>query len=170
MQDFNTVSGQIIEIRRYVTPLDPYGQGTRRERWELWIKTPVGTEQKLVAESRSMQARRGHRVVIALDCGAPVGMVNLTTKARTNFALSDPPLLYRPMDVTVAVALLFVSLFAATLLGPQLFLLAVPLALLYIPFIVMARWFSRRAAQHRAEAMLDQIERDAASPTGRAWP
>jgi hypothetical protein len=85
MQDFNTVSGQIIEIRRYVTPLDPYGQGTRRERWELWIKTPDGPEQKLIVESRSMQARRGHRVVIALDCGAPVGMVVDANRKLTHF-------------------------------------------------------------------------------------
>ena len=45
MQDFNTAGGRIIEIRRYVTPLGLYGQDARRERWELWIKTPNGSEE-----------------------------------------------------------------------------------------------------------------------------
>ena len=111
MQDFNTVGGRIIEIRRYVTPLWLYGQDARRERWELWIKTPNGADEKLIVESRSMQARRGHRVVLALEGGAPVGMVNLATRTRLNFARSDPPFLYRPLDIAVPLGLMFASLF-----------------------------------------------------------
>ena len=103
MQDVNIVSGRIIEIRRYVTPLWLYGQDAPRERWELWIKTPNGADEKLIVESRSMQARRGHRVVLALEAGAPVGMVNLTTRTRLNFARSDPPF-------TVPIAVLCVPL------------------------------------------------------------
>ena len=103
MQDFNTVGGRIIEIRRYVIPLGLYGQDARRERWELWIKALNGAEEKLIVEGRSMQARRGHRVVLALEAGAPVGMVNLTTRTRLNFARSDPPFLYRPLDIAVPV-------------------------------------------------------------------
>lgn len=166
MQDFNTVGGRIIEIRRYVTPLGLYGQDARRERWELWIKTTNGTEEKLIVESRSMQARRGHRVVLALEAGAPVGMVNLTTRTRVNFARSDAPFLYRPLDIAVPVGLMFASPFAATMFAPGLLLVTVPIAVLYVPFLMTARWLSRRSMQRRVEDMLDQIERDAALPAG----
>ena len=167
MQDFNTACGRIIEIRRYVTPLGLYGQDARRERWELWIKTPNGAEEKLIVESRSMQARRGHRVALALEAGAPVGMVNLTTRTRLNFARSDPPFLYRPLDIAVPVGLMFASLFAATMFAPGLFLVTVPIAVLYVPLLMTARWLSRRSMQRCVEDMLDQIERDAALPAGR---
>jgi hypothetical protein len=167
MQDFSTVSGRIIEIRRYVTPLGLYGQDARRERWELWIKTPNGSEEKLIVESRSMQARRGHHVVLALEAGAPVGLVNLTTRTRLNFARSDPPVLYRPLDIAVPVGLVFSSLFAATMFAPGLFLVTVPIAVLYVPFLMTARWLSRRSVQRRVEDMLDQIERDAPLPAER---
>ncbi|MFZ2648965.1 MAG: hypothetical protein WA210_02560 [Burkholderiaceae bacterium] len=167
MQDFNIVSGRIIEIRRYVTPLGLYGQDARRERWELWIKTANGAEEKLIVESRTMQARRGHRVVLALEAGAPVGMVNLTTRTRLNFARSDPPFLYRPLDIAVPVGLMFASLFAATTFGPGLLLVTAPIVVLYVPLLMTARWLSRRSTQRRVEGMLDHMERDAALPAGR---
>jgi hypothetical protein len=90
MQNVNRVSGRIIDIRRYVAPLSLYGQQQRRECWELWIATPSGAEEQLIVESRAMPARRGHRAVLAIESGAPVGIVNLTTRVRTNFARSDP--------------------------------------------------------------------------------
>jgi hypothetical protein len=167
MQDFNTVGGRIIEIRRYVNPLGLYGQDTRRERWELWIKTPNGADEKLIVESRSMHARRGHHIVVALEAGAPVGMVNVTTRTRMNFARSDPPALYRSLDIVVPVGLMFASLFAATLFAPGLFLVTVPIAALYIPLRMTARQLSRRSMQRCVEDMLDQIERDVALPAER---
>ena len=167
MQDFNTVGGRIIEIRRYVTPLGLYGQVARRERWELWIKTPNGADEKLVVESRSMQARRGHRVVLVLEAGAAVGMVNLTTRTRSNFARSDPLFLYRPLDIAVPVGLMFASLFAATMFAPGQFLVTMPIAVLYVPLLMTARWLSRRSVQRHVEDMLDRIDRDASLPAER---
>jgi hypothetical protein len=114
-----------------------------------------------------MQARRGHRVVLALQAGAPVGMVNLATRTRLNFARSDPPSLYQPLDIAVPVGLMFASMFAATKFAPGLFLVTVPIAVLYVPLLMTARWLSRRSMQRCVEDMLDQIERDAASPAGR---
>jgi hypothetical protein len=170
MQDFNAVGGRIIEIRRCVTPLGLYGQDAPRERWEVWIKTPNGAEEKLVVESRSMQARRGHHVVLALEAGAPVGMINLTTRARMNFARSDPPLLYRPLDIAVPVGLTLASLFTATVAAPWVFLVTVPIAVLYVPAVVTTRRLSRLAMQRRVETMLDRIERDASPPAARWRP
>jgi hypothetical protein len=140
MQDFNAVGGRIIEIRRYVTPLGLYGQDAARERWELWIMVANGNEEKHVVASRSMPARRGHRVVLVLEAGAPVGMVNLTTRTRMNFARSDPPFLYRPLDIVVPVGLVLASLFAAAVFTPGLLLVAVPIAVFYVPLLMMGRW------------------------------
>ena len=161
MQDFSAVSGRITEIRRYVTPLGLYGHDAARERWELWIKPPDGSEEKHVVVSRSMPARRGHRVVLAVEAGGPMGMVNLTTRARVNFARSNSPLPYRPLDIVVPVGLLFASLFGATVVAPWLFLVTVPIAVLYVPLLVTTRRLSRHSMRRRVEEMLDQIERDA---------
>jgi hypothetical protein len=163
----NSFSGRIIEIRRHVVPLGLYGQDAIRERWELWIKTPDGTEEKHVAACRSMPARRGHHVVLVLEAGALVGLFNLTTRVRANFAQADPAPLYRPLDIVVPVGLLFASLFAAALVAPWLFLVAVPLAVLYIPLLVLTRGLSRYSMRGRVEKMLDQIEREAPQPTSR---
>ena len=161
MQNFIAVGGRIIEIRRYVTPLGLYGHDAARERWELWIKTPDGSEEKHVVATHAMSARRGHRVVLALDAGAPVGMVNLSTRVRVNVARSNPPLLYRPRDIVDPVGLMFASLFGATVVAPWLFLVTVPIAALYVPLLVTTRWLSRRSIRRRVEGMLDQIKRDA---------
>lgn len=162
MQDFTVISGRLIEVRRYVTPLGLYGQDRPRERWEVSIKRPKGTGEKHVVASRAMPARRGHRVVLALEAGAPVGMVNLETRVRANFAQSDPPLLYRPLDIVVPAGLMFASMFAAAAGGgTAVFLFTMPIAVLYVPLLVTARWLSTRSMQRRVEGMLDQIERNA---------
>ena len=72
-----------------------------------------------------LNARTG---VLALEAGAPVGMVNLTTRTRLNFARSAPPFLYRPLDIAGPVGLMFASLFAAV------FFVAVFLAALFLAF------------------------------------
>jgi hypothetical protein len=43
----------------------------------------------------------------------------------------------------------------------------VPIAVLYVPLLMTARWLSRRSVQRRVEDMLDHIEWDAALPVGR---
>jgi hypothetical protein len=62
---------------------------------------------------------------------------------------------------------MFASLLAATMFAPGLFLVTVSIAVLYVPFLMTARWLSRRSVQRHVEDMLDQIERDAALPAGR---
>jgi hypothetical protein len=170
MQDFKAVGGRIIEIRRYVTPLGFNGQDAVRERWELWIKTADGSEVKHVVANRSMPVRRGHRVVLALEAGAPVAMVNLTTRTRMNFARSGPSFLFRPLDIVVPVGLMFASLFVATVVAPWLFLVTVPIAALYIPLLVTTRWLSKLSMQRRVERMLDRIEGGASLPAARRRP
>jgi hypothetical protein len=160
MHDFNTVGGRIIEIRRYVNPLGIYWQDACRERWELWVKTPNGAEEKVVVSTRSMHARRGHHIVVALEAGEPVGMVNITMRTRMNFARSAPPALYRPLDIAVPVGLMFASLFASALFALGLFLFTVPIAVLYVPLLIVVRWLSRRSTVSGVEDTLDRIERD----------
>lgn len=62
---------------------------------------------------------------------------------------------------------MFASPLAATMFAPGLLLVTVPIAVLYVPFLMTARWLSRRLIQRRVEDMLDHIERDAALPAGR---
>jgi Flp pilus assembly protein TadB len=65
------------------------------------------------------------------------------------------------------VGLVFASLFAATMFALGLLLVTVPIAVLYVPLLMTARWLSRRSMQRRVEDMLDQIERDALLPVER---
>lgn len=168
MQDSEVFSGRVVEIRRFVVPLEPYAPTDNRERWDLWVKAADGCERQFVITSRSMPVRRGHRVALALDGPEPVGIVNLTTGGRLNFARSSPSALFQPRDVIGPVALLFVSVFiAAANDASGVFLLAVPLAILYIPLLMMARGMTNAATSTRAEAILDRIERELGGPSDR---
>ncbi len=168
MQDSDVFTGRVVEIRRYVVPLQPYAPTDNRERWDLWVKAADGTERQFVITSRTMPARRGHRVAVALDGPEPVGIVNLTTGGRLNFAQSSPTALFQPRDVIGPVALLFVSvLIAAANDTSGVFLLAVPLAVLYIPLLMTARGLTNAATAARAEDILDRIERELGGPPDR---
>jgi hypothetical protein len=58
MYDIQTFTGRIIELRRFmnrrprITEHDP-----SRERWEVWLAAPDGSEHKFIVGSRSMPAR-----------------------------------------------------------------------------------------------------------------
>lgn len=95
MQDSDVYTGRVVEIRRFVVPLSRT-PNDNRERWNLWVKAADGSERQFVITSRSMPARRGHRVALALDGTEPVGIVNLTTGGRLNFARSSPSALFQP--------------------------------------------------------------------------
>lgn len=152
-------TGRVLEIRRLVVPIEPYTPTDNRERWDLWVKAPDGPDRQFVIASRSMPARRGHLVALAMDGGAPVGIVNLTTGGRLNFARSSRPALFQPWDIMVPVALMFASVFVAAVKdAPGVFLISVPLAILYVPLLMMARGATNAATGARADAILDRIE------------
>lgn len=79
MQDFDVFTGRVVEIRRFVVPLEPHSPTDNRERWDLWVIGADGPERQFVITSRSMPALRGHLVALAMDGRTPVGIVNLTT-------------------------------------------------------------------------------------------
>lgn len=168
MQDSDVFPGRVVEIRRLVVPLEPYAPTDSRERWDLWVMGADGPERQFIITSRAMPARRGHLVALAMDGGTPVGIVNLTTGGRLNFARSSPPALLQPLDVVVPVILLFVSLFVAAVKDAAVvFLFTVPLAVIYIPLLMMARGLTNAATSTRAEGILDRIERELGRPSGR---
>ena len=60
MQDFDVSAGRVVEIRRFVVPLEPYTPTDNRERWDLWVKAADDPERQLVITSRAMpRCRRG---------------------------------------------------------------------------------------------------------------
>ena len=169
MQDSDVFTGRVVEIRRFVVPLEPYAPAANRERWDVWVKAEDGSERQFAITSRSMPARRGHRVALAMDGPEPVGIVNLTTAGRLNFARSSPSALFQPGDVIVPVALLFVSVFiAAAKDASGVFLLAVPLAVLYMPLLMAVRGLTNAATGTRADDILDRIERERGRPSDRS--
>jgi hypothetical protein len=168
MQDSDVFTGRVVEIRRFVVPLEPYAPADNRERWDLWIMGADAPERQFVVTSRTMPARRGHLVALAMDGGTPVGIVNLTTGGRLNFARSSSPALLQPRDVVVPVALLFVSVFVAAVKDAAgVFLFTVPLAVIYMPLLMIARGLTNAATNTRAEGILDRIERELGRPSGR---
>jgi hypothetical protein len=168
MQDSDVFTGRVMAIRRFVIPLEPYAPTDNRERWDLWVMGADGPERQFVITSRGMPARRGHLVALAMDGGTPVGIVNLTTGGRLNIARSSPSALLQPLDVVVPVVLLLVSLFVAAVKDAAgVFLFAVPLAVFYIPLLMMARGLTNAATSTRAEGILDRIERELGRPSVR---
>ena len=95
-------TGRIVDLHRYLTRAprltdhDPC-----RERWELWIATPTGHEHKFIVYSRTMPARVGHSAQVLHMGSTAVGLYNLTTGDRVNFARADPALLVRRIDGAV---------------------------------------------------------------------
>lgn len=168
MQDSDVFTGRVVEIRRFVVPLEPYAPTDNRERWDLWVMGTDGPERQFIITSRAMPARRGHLVALAMDGGTPVGIVNLTTGGRLNFARSSPAALLQAWDVIVPVFILFVSLFVAAVKDAAgVFLLfAVPLAVIYMPLLMLARGLTNAATSTRAEGILDRIERELGRPSG----
>jgi len=115
-----------------------------------------------------MPARRGHRVVLAMDGDMPIGIVNLTTRVRLNFARSTPPAMLQPGDVIIPVVLLFGAMFFAAMADASgVFLVAVPLAVLYVPVLMGGRRLTDAAIGARADGILDRIERELGGPSGR---
>jgi hypothetical protein len=161
MYDIQTVTGRIIELRRFmnrrphITEHDP-----SRERWEMWLAAADGSEHKYVVYSRSMPARVGHALHLVHIDGTPVGLYNLETGIRENFTRADPALLLRRFDSAVWAAGVFVGM--AFLLTGQLiaFMAVIALVLLYFPFIVLVRYVSRKSLQSQVDAVLDEIQSD----------
>lgn len=161
MHEFKTLSGRLIEARRYLTRAarlrdhDP-----ARERWELWLTTADGQEEKHVVASRLMPARSGHAVTLILLGDEPVGMFNLDAGYRVNFARADPALLLRPVDVAFVVFGALASILASAFTGPAIFVLAVPVLALYMPALAAVRLRNRSVLQRQVDRLLDQMQVD----------
>lgn len=150
MRKFWSVSGQLIEVQRFINvPMRWCEQYPARERRELWVSTTNGNDIKLIVHSREMPARRGHQVTALLLGERLVGICNVSTGRQVNYLRADPPLLWRRCDAA-AVAVLSVAGFAAfAFLAWPAMLIGVPMALLYAPLMVAARlaWQCRTRVQ-----------------------
>lgn len=150
MRKFWSVSGQLAEVQRYINvPMRWCEQYPARERRELWISTAGGHDIKLVVHSREMPARRGHQVTALLLGDRLVGLSNASTGKQVNFVRADPPLLWRHCDAAVVVAMLVASVGVFAFSARPALLLSLPLALVYPPLMVTARfaWRCRIRAQ-----------------------
>lgn len=151
------VSGRVLDIRRHLVPFDPGQPESSRERWELWIQT-AQAERKIVIHSRDLPVRRGHRIKVALDGEIPVALVNSTTGDMLNIVRSNPPAHFLGRDVVPPIMTLFASLLVAAVgRSNAVFFFAIPLAVLYVPLRVMARYLSYQAEKARSDMCLAAI-------------
>ena len=94
MRKFWSVSGQLIEVQRYINvPMRWCEQYPARERRELWVSTTGGNDIKLIVHSREMPARRGHQMTALLLGERLVALYNVTTGKQVHYVRTDPPLL-----------------------------------------------------------------------------
>lgn len=160
MAPIRASTGRIVDLHRYLTRAprltdhDPC-----RERWELWIATPAGHEQKFIAYSRTMPARVGHSAQVLYIGGTAVGLYNLTTGDRVNFARADPALLVRRIDGAVLLVCLAGIAVGATA-GPLLSIVAGALLVFYLPPVVVCRWLVRTALQLGVARRLHVMEQE----------
>lgn len=158
MYEFTTISGRVIEARRYMNRWPRLNEpDPAQERWEVWISERSSSEVKLTVASRAMPARCGHSVTFVVADDRPVGMVNLTIGASVNFTRADPMPLLQSRDVIWPVFMSLGGLMLATVTSPLVLVLAVPLAVLYVPIIVAARWLVRGRLQRQVDLMLSQV-------------
>ena len=153
MRKFWSVSGQLVEVQRYIiVSMRWCEQYPARERRELWVSTTSGHDIKLIVHSREMPARRGHQVTALLLGERMVGIYNATTEKQSNYLRTDPPLLWRRCDAAVVAGLLFASALAFGISTGIASLLSLSTAVLYAP-LTMALRFAWRC---RARAQVDR--------------
>lgn len=159
MRKFWSVSGQLVEVQRYINvPMRWCEQYPARERRELWISMAGGGDIKLVVHSRAMPARRGHQVTALLLGERLVGLHNESTGRQVNFVRADPPLLWRRCDAAAVLAILVVGVAALAFSAWPIFLIGVPLALLYPPLIVAARFAWRCRIRAQVDQALEMVK------------
>ena len=158
MYEFTTISGRVIESRRYMNRWPRLNEpDPAQERWEVWISERSSSEVKLTVASRAMPARCGHAVTFVVADDRPVGMVNLTIGASVNFTRADPMSVLQTRDVIWPVFMSLGGLMLAAFMSPLVLVVAVPLAALYLPTVIVARWLARRRLQSQVDMRLGQI-------------
>jgi len=158
MYEFTTISGRVIEARRYMNRWPRLNEpDPAQERWEVWISERSSSEVKLTVASRVMPARCGHSVTFVVADDRPVGMVNLTIGASVNFIRADPMPVLQSRDVIWPVFMSLGGLMLAAFTSPLVLVLAVPLAVLYVPTVVVARWLVRARLQRDVDLRLSQV-------------
>ena len=158
MYEFTTISGRVIEARRYMNRWPRLNEpDPAQERWEVWISERSNSEVKLTVASRAMPARCGHSVTFVVADDRPVGMVNLTIGASVNFTRADPMPVLQNRDVIWPVFVSLGGLMLAAFMSPLVLVVAVTLAALYLPTVIVARWLARRRLQSQVDMRLGQI-------------
>ncbi len=159
MRTFHWVSGELTEVQRFINvPMRWCEQYPARERRELWIRSSCGMEVKLVAHTRAMPARRGHRVLAVLHGRQLVGLRNLSTGAQVNFVRSDPPLLWRRCDGVVVTLLVIVGVMAGLMGSLAAGALATLAAVGFPPMWILGRWLLRRGLSADVERAFETAQ------------
>lgn len=131
---------------------------------ELWLRQDDGTERKFTIHTRTMPARRGHRVsLIAMMDTNPLqvlGLFNGETLDAVNYMRSDPPSVLLGADFIV-LALAFAVM--AAKLGDVGMVLFVPAALTYL--LVAA--FGRAIGQALSAKQVDYVIAQEQARTGK---
>lgn len=166
MRKFWSVSGQLVEVQRYINvPMRWCEQYPARERRELWVSTAGGNDVKLIVHSRVMPARRGHEVTALLLGKWVVGLHNASTGEQVSFVREDPSLLLRRCDGMVALCLSMVGLAAVPIWGWPTLLLSLPVTVTYLPVLVVVRLVLRSRVRAQVERALETVRgRETAQP------
>ena len=158
MYEFTTISGRVIEARRYMNRWPRLNEpDPAQERWEVWISERSSSEVKLTVASRVMPARCGHSVTFVVADDRPVGMVNLTIGASVNFTRADPMPVLQSRDVIWPVFMSLGGLMISAFASPLVLAVAVPLAVRYVPTVVVALWLVRRRLQNQVDVRLGHV-------------
>jgi hypothetical protein len=159
MRKFWSVTGQLVEVHRYINvPMRWCEQYPARERRELWVSAANGQDVNLIVHSREMPARPGHHVTALLLGEQLVGVYNASTGRQVNYVRTDPPLLWRRCDGAAVVALSIASIVAVLHPSWPALLVSLPLALLYAPLLVAVRFTWRCRMRSQVDRALDRVK------------
>lgn len=169
MRKFSNITGRLSEVHRFINvPMRWTEQYPARERRELWVTQSDGSEIKLVVHSRLLPARHGHMVSVLRWGDIVVGLTNLTTGHRVNFAKVDPPLLVCKRDVVHLLAILVLVTAGVTALSdPAWLIILVPAITSLLPALALVRWFGLSWLQTQVQACLKSSLRPVPWPSLR---
>ncbi len=156
MPEFSLITGRLVEVHRFINvPMRWSEQYPARERREIWIAQPDGSERKLIVHSRVMPARHGHMIKVLTWGQKVLALSNQTTGDQVCFVEVDPPLLWGRSDAARTLSAI-VLLCAGVLQWSEAawLLLVLPAVALLASALIGLRWVGRSNLQSRSRTWL----------------
>lgn len=142
----HTLTGTLLEVHRYVNAHHYHQRPSGpSDRYEIWLRDPLGMQVPFTINTRIFPARRGHYITLIVQTqGNAVivrGLYNRTIGHSVNYLECDPPFALHVYDFLIVWPLILFS--CAWVWAEAGLAVGVPLGVVYLLLI----WIYRRGCR-----------------------